>query len=281
MTGRLPNFLYVGTDKAGSSWLHEVLIRHPQVFLTAAKDLYYFDRYYERGPAWYRDQFRGSGPEHVVVGEFCQDYLYAPDGAARIRHDLGEIELMVTLRDPVDRAFSSYLYMRKHGAELGTFRQALHSTEEFLDRGRYASYLGSYLQQFARERIHVTLFDDLKANPAAFVRDVQRRLGIAALPVEDDLLRGRLPASRARSLPAARLARRGSVWMRDHDHAEVVGRVKRSPLVQRLLYKPFGEQRPTVDPEDAAFIRNVLQDEVARAGALVGIDLCGRWGWRS
>ena len=169
--------------------------------------------------------------------------------------------------------------MRKHGTELGTFRQALTSTEEFLDRGRYASYLGGFLEQFGRERVYVTLFDDLQADPAAFVQDLQTRLGIAALPVGDDLLGGRLPAARARSLMAARLARLGSVWMRDHDHADVVGRVKRSQLVQRLLYEPFGEQRPTVDPADAAFIRDVLQDEVARAGALVGIDLCSRWGW--
>ena len=38
---RLPNFIYIGPDKAGSSWLHEVLIRHEQVFMPDAKDLYF------------------------------------------------------------------------------------------------------------------------------------------------------------------------------------------------------------------------------------------------
>ena len=46
---RLPNFIYIGPDKAGSSWLHEMLIGHPEVYLTPAKDLYFFDRYYDRG----------------------------------------------------------------------------------------------------------------------------------------------------------------------------------------------------------------------------------------
>jgi hypothetical protein len=97
---RLPNFIYIGPDKAGSSWLHEVLFQHPEVFLTEAKDLYFFDRYFDRGLSWYRNQFRRATPEHRVVGEVCQDYLFEPEAAKRIRDCLGEINLMVTLREP-------------------------------------------------------------------------------------------------------------------------------------------------------------------------------------
>ena len=61
---RLPNFIYIGPDKAGSSWLHEVLIRHEQVFMPDAKDLYFFDRYYDRGVSWYATQFKDAGPGH-------------------------------------------------------------------------------------------------------------------------------------------------------------------------------------------------------------------------
>ena len=111
---RLPNFLYVGPDKAGSSWLHEVLLKHPDAYLTPAKDLYFFDRYYDRGLAWYSSQFRDARDEKVV-GEVCQDYLFHPEAAARIHECLGPVRVMVSLRDPVERAWSSYLYMRKHG----------------------------------------------------------------------------------------------------------------------------------------------------------------------
>ncbi len=56
-----PNFMYIGPDKAGSSWLHEVLLIHPQVYMPVAKDLYFFDRYYDRGMSWYLSQFEGAG----------------------------------------------------------------------------------------------------------------------------------------------------------------------------------------------------------------------------
>ena len=48
--GRLPNIVYIGPDKAGSSWLHTMLDHHRQVYVTEAKDLYFFDRFYDGGP---------------------------------------------------------------------------------------------------------------------------------------------------------------------------------------------------------------------------------------
>ena len=144
LVSRLPNFLYVGPDKAGSSWLHEVLIKHPDVYLTPAKDLYFFDRYYDRGLAWYAAQFRDARDEKIV-GEVCQDYLFHPEAAARIHETLGPVRVMVSLRDPVERAWSSYLYMRKHGIGPDTFAEALRSRPELLEHGRYATGLDRFL----------------------------------------------------------------------------------------------------------------------------------------
>ena len=56
MTSVLPNLVYIGPDKAGSTWLFGLLNRHPDVFMTPAKDLYFFDRYYDKGIEWYAKQ---------------------------------------------------------------------------------------------------------------------------------------------------------------------------------------------------------------------------------
>ncbi len=45
----LPNFLVLGTYRAGTTWLHEVLRQHPQVFLPPEKELMFFNRHYDRG----------------------------------------------------------------------------------------------------------------------------------------------------------------------------------------------------------------------------------------
>lgn len=275
---RLPNFLYVGPDKAGSSWLHEVLLKHPDAYLTPAKDLYYFDRYYDRGIEWYAAQFRDARNERIV-GEVCQDYLFHPEAAARIYETLGPVKVMVCLRDPVERAWSSYLYMRKHGIGPDTFSEALRSRPELLEHGRYASGLDRFLELFPREMVHVALFDDLVADPQAFMDDVTSFLGIDRLSLAPADLEARLPAARARSVRMAAAARRGADWVREHDGARLVGRVKRSPLVQKALYRPLDRQAVRPDPADVRTVRSALGAEVDAVERTFGLRLHESWGW--
>jgi hypothetical protein len=274
---RLPNFMYIGPDKAGSSWLHEVLIRHPQVFLTPAKDLYFFDRYFDRGLDWYAAFFAKAGDE-PIVGEVCQEYLFEPAAPGRIRSTLGRPRFMVTLRDPVERAFSSYLYMHRIGERPGAFGEALRTRPILLDHGRYATGLGRFADEFGEDAIHVAVFDDLVADPSSFVQALLRWLGIEPFDIPDDLLAARLPAAEARSRLVARGVRDLAAWARDHNGAELVGRIKRAPLVQRALYVPM-QEKPQVDPRDAAFIRAELDAELRLVEARFDVVLRDRWGW--
>lgn len=281
MNDRLPNFLYIGPDKAGSSWLHEVLIRHPEVYLSPAKDLYFFDRYYDRGPAWYARQFAAAQDHHQVVGEICQDYLFHPLAAERIHRLLGdEVKLMVTLRDPVDRAFSSYLYMLKHGIDPGSFEQALSSRPELIEHGSYATGLRRFLDEFDQGSIHVAVFDDLAADPQGFIDDVVTWLGVDRLALDDSLLAARLPASKARSTALARLTRGAAAWAREHDLARLVGAVKRSPVTHKVLYQPLGD-RPELSEHDRERVQGLLEQEMVDVEKLFELDLRNRWGWRS
>ena len=275
---RLPNFLYVGPDKAGSSWLHEVLLKHPDVYLTPAKDLYFFDRYYERGPAWYAAQFRDVG-DQKIVGEVCQDYLFHPEAAARIHETLGPVRVMVSLRDPVERAWSSYLYMRKHGIGPDTFAEALRTRPELLEHGRYATGLDRFLTRWPRELVHVALFDDLTQDPQHYLDDVTDFLRIDRLPLAEQDLVARLPAAKARSVLVAAAARRGADWVREHDGARIVGRVKRSSLVQRALYRPIDRAAVRPAPDDVITVRTALASEVDTLEQTFGLRLRESWGW--
>jgi hypothetical protein len=108
MVTRLPTFLRIGQGKSGSSWLHETRALHPEVYLSEAKDLYFFGRYYDRGLDWYRTQFRSTRPGHRVVSQVCPDYVSCAEAPRRIRWCLGpDVRPMVTLREPTERAFST------------------------------------------------------------------------------------------------------------------------------------------------------------------------------
>ncbi|HEV2451531.1 MAG TPA: sulfotransferase [Streptosporangiaceae bacterium] len=281
MSQALPNFLHIGPSKTGSTWLHEVLISHPEIYFTHAKDLYFFSRYYERGLDWYATQFAGVEPQHKVIGEVSPDYLACPEAPERILDCLGpDVRMMVTLREPASRAFSSYLYLSKHGLAAATFRDTARTSPDLIDEGRYATHLRRYLRNFDRKALHIAVFDDLEDGPQAFLDEVTDWLNIERHAISPEQLEARLPASSARWLPLAVAAKRSANWVRRHDGAGLVGKVKRSALVQRTLYKPLGTGRPTISPEDIAFVREQLAGEIAGVEEEFGISLRQRWGWQ-
>jgi sulfotransferase family protein len=277
---RLPTFLHIGPGKTGSTWLHEVLSLHPEVYLSPAKDLYFFSRYYDRGVDWYRSLFAQAPGDVPVVGEICPDYLLAPAAPARIREVLGpDVKLMVTLRDPIDRAFSSYLYAAKHGLAQPTFRATITAQPEMVQEGRYATQLRPYVDAVGAEQIRVGVFDDFEADPQSFLDATTDWLGVGRLPLTPEQLEAQLPASKARFLPLAKIAKLGANWVRNHDGANVVGRVKRAPVIQRLLYAPLGDERPEIEPDDRDYLRETFDPEVRAVEEQFGVPLRRRWGW--
>src|SRR5699024_612902 len=102
------------------------------------------------------------------------------------------------------------------------------------DHGRYGTQLKRYVGVFGRDCLHVALFDDLQKDPQSFINSVLTWLGVSSMVLPDEALKSRLPASRARFVPAARVVRQGANVVRAFDGAQLVGRIKRSSKVQRL-----------------------------------------------
>jgi Sulfotransferase family len=281
MSGASANFLHLGPSRTGTTWLHEVLRSHPEIYLSSAKELYFFSRYYDRGPDWYHAQFRDAPAGQKIVGEFSPDYLACPEAPERIRACLGpDVRLMVTLREPASRAFSSYLYLQRHGLAAGSFQQTALTALDLLDQSRYATHLRRYLRYFDRASLYIAVFDDLEADPQAFLDGITDWLGVAHHVIGPDQLEAQLPASKARWLSLAMLVKHSSNWVRRHDGAELIARVKRSPLVQWAMYKPYGTARPTMSQEDTLFVREHLAAEIAGVEEEFGIQLRLRWGWQ-
>lgn len=274
---RLPNCLYIGTSKAGSTWIYQVLAAHPQVFMAPAKGVYYFDNHFDRGLDWYRDHFQGAGDE-AVIGEISHGYLYSRDAADRIRQILPDAKLLVCLRNPIERAFSAYLDLVKNGLFSGTFADSLKDNPSLLDRGDYATYLEMYLQRFPRAQLHVALFDDLKAAPQRFADDLFTFLSLPGYELKAAMRQKMMPAARPRSRRAAQAAKRIARACERLGWGGIRGRAKRSHWVRNLLYRPYAEgERPTMDDEIQQMLKDHFRPEVRRLDQLLGTELAQRW----
>jgi hypothetical protein len=277
--GSLPNFLYIGTSKAGSTWIYDVLARHPDVYMAPGKGLYFFSTHYERGLDWYRAQFEGATGQRGV-GEVSHTYLYCEAACERIAAALPDVKLLVSLREPVDRAFSDYLDAVKNGKIAGGFEAAIEREPAFLEISRYATYLLPYLRRFGRERIHVGLFEELGRDPQEFARAIFRFLGVAEIELAPRQRERMMPAGRPRSPGLAQLAKRASHAARALGLRGLRGRAKRSRAVRNLLYRPYArEERPSPRPETRERLWESFRGEVRALDALLGTSFAARWGY--
>ncbi|MFB6374220.1 MAG: sulfotransferase domain-containing protein [Bradymonadaceae bacterium] len=156
----LPNFLIIGTEKGGTTWLYEQLRAHPNVYLPPTKEPHFFNQYdsnltsdtnWHRGLEYYRRLFRKHDGE-AAVGEATPMYLCDPEAPGRIKETLDEVRLICLLRDPVDRAYSHYWMARRKGHTDESFDDVVAERDErFIERGRYGAQLERYLEWFPRE----------------------------------------------------------------------------------------------------------------------------------
>ena len=209
----LPSFLIAGAERCGTSSMYEVLSWHPAVFsaILPRKEVHYFDYSYAHPLSWYRCHFplraraalaaRDTGVAPVAF-EASPSYMCHPLAPERIARDLPGVKLIVMLRDPVARAYSSHTMRAGWGVETEPFERALELEDSRLageaermaadpsyvgynwrhfayrTRGQYAEQLGQLDRLVGRDRIHVIDSGEFFASPARVYDQVLDFLGL-------------------------------------------------------------------------------------------------------
>jgi Sulfotransferase domain. len=194
---RLPDFIIGGAPRSGTTWLYQVLAGHPEIYMArpARPEPKFFlvDELYEKGLDHYAQWFSGAHAGQTT-GEKSTNYLESGVAARRIRADLPSVKLIFVLRDPVERAYSNYLWSRMNGLEAEEFgvALALETKRErnlspalryarpfsYYARGLYADLLQPYLTLFPRGQLLVLRFEDISSDPESLVETVSDFLGV-------------------------------------------------------------------------------------------------------
>lgn len=178
--GKIPDFIGLGAQKAGTSWIYSCLYEHPQVCMPV-KEIHFFsrERNWIKGYEWYEQIFEQC-PSTVETGEFATSYLADPLTPQRIYERYPNVKLIASLRNPVDRAYSNYINDIKAGlVPQGTpFEHALQSHPEYLEQGRYATQVRRYLEFFPKDQILLLIYEDCLRQPLAFLREIYKFLEI-------------------------------------------------------------------------------------------------------
>ena len=197
VTGKIrlePNFLIIGVLRCGTTSLYNYLVRHPNVSPALKKEVHYFDRYFQKGPVWYRSHFpltlykKYSNTilsKRLITGEASANYIFHPHAPPRIVATIPRVRLLVLLRNPVDRTYSHYFKAVRNGVEPLGFEEALDHEEKrlngererilldethdcsnfliysYLARGIYVDQLKVWFSFFPRDQVLIVKSEDL------------------------------------------------------------------------------------------------------------------------
>ncbi len=190
---RWPNLFIVGAPKGGTTTLWRYLDQHPDVFMSPEKEPNFFldPTPPVRVPTEeaYLGLFAGASDE-TWLGEASGRYFSDPTTPGLIKARVPDARIMIALRDPVERAYSSYWHDVKFGIESRPFAEVV---DEQLDDSRLPVgadpdkkhvYLGFYSQHVARfvdvfgDATRVGFLEDLHADPEGEAASIFEFLGV-------------------------------------------------------------------------------------------------------
>jgi len=103
----------VGAAKSGTSSMHDILIKHPDIFLPEIKETKFFSLIYDKGCQWYLNKCFKNKTIEKAVGEIylCMSSKEIPK---RLYETLGkDINFFDVLRNPADRVCSIFLAQKQ------------------------------------------------------------------------------------------------------------------------------------------------------------------------
>ena len=174
----LPDFVHVGAPKVASTWLWQVCLEHPGIYVPDRKPVNFFVADYHMGVDWYQETYFSGHAGEPVVGELSNGYMVYEPAMERMARHLPDAKITMLAREPIERSFVhwGHLQMRRRFAP-----QQLMDLEQVFNRGGflyYMMYLGPshYAMQleriwryFPQENVRVFFYDDLVADPATFL----------------------------------------------------------------------------------------------------------------
>lgn len=202
--GVLPNLLVLGSQKAGTTWLHERLEAHPEIFMSNPKELRFFGHRDKTdkpsGISQYKSEF-AVGASLRYRGESTPAYFWSPDSRSPYGEDLKRTNmdipkvvarvlapdpaLIISLRNPVARAISAFYHHHRAGNidASDSIRDRGHRWG-IIDMGFYQRHIEAWLKYFESEQLHIVLFDDIIEHPKKLVTDLYEWLNLPS-EIED------------------------------------------------------------------------------------------------
>lgn len=292
------DYMIIGVEKAGTSSLLKHLGKHPEIAIPGkynhqngdyrfGQEFSYFLPDSRLSSMSFNDYFRcefGEIPEGV---KFCLaknvGVCFEIEAMRAFKRNNNSAKVIIVLRNPIDRAYSSYWYQRYRGAETrSSFWEAIQPEMEGRHVNRHLSYLnrGLYYDQviaafsvFGKGNVKIILTERMKADPSFVADDVFMFIGVSPISESMDKVN---ESKTARSKKLASFLYTESFLKRAVRRLFPYEIKKKVLLVlQRINSKP--NNNPSLDVSAREMLRRYYQSDIDKLSGIIDCDLSCYW----
>ena len=185
----LPNFLIIGTRKAGTTSLYHYLHQHPEIYMTPEKGTRFFLYDNEQGRKEknlrartleeYKRLFDGAVKEEAkAIGEASPTYMYSKKACLEIKEKLPNVKLIVSLRNPIDMTYSYYQMQMRQLKPKDQIPIDLNNVSRWSEMGLYFKYLKQYFDCFNKKQIKIIIFEEWIKDPLPALQGIFQFLSV-------------------------------------------------------------------------------------------------------
>jgi len=281
---RWPNFYIVGAPKAGTTSLYEYLKDIPGIYMSPVKEPNYFS--INSNPGKHITKIRSEKKYlnlykkvkgEKIIGEASTTYLADPDAPILIHQKVPNAQILISLRNPIDRIFSNYLMRFRNGRVDSSFHMELTKTlENFnynldtaLNRGLYFESVKRYLDIFGPKQVKIIIFEEFIKRSKKTLEEILKFLNLN-YELKDFEKTKHNPYTIARG-PVEKylLKNRGKHIFYLVSH--VIPPTSRTIFKKKLLVKE--QPKPKMDEVDRKILTNFYLKNVEKLQTLLGRSL--------
>ena len=169
----LPNFLVIGAQKCGTTWMHYILRQHPKIYIPKCKEIHFFNKSknYEKDIGWYKSHFQEVVNEKAI-GEATPNYFWTSKDTYTyysrtsnipelVSHHIPSVKIILILRNPVDRAVSAYYeHIRQGRISPKSKISDVWNKYGIKSIGFYDIHLKRWMNYFEKDQFEIFIFEE-------------------------------------------------------------------------------------------------------------------------
>lgn len=287
------SMMIVGAQKAGTTSLNNYMSQHPRIYTHFTLEFSLFNRdHYDKGFDYYFEKTisdkRKEDPACYFLGKSV-GLMYKPDLLKKLKEENPDVQIVIVLRNPVERAFSAFLFCEKEGIEpYKNFDDAIFKNDisrfngekpfelacDYIGRSGYLSHIKNILQIFPKENVHFFLFEKMIKDLNEDLNQMTQVLGLPSFDFDTTIQYNKGKLTRSKTM--AKLLSPGKNFFAK-DWISAKKRMQLKQFLKKFNSKEKAGKNSSINTETRIYLEKIFKPELPELIRLTGLPLNEYW----